>query len=95
MSMNWTETGYHFPEPDPGAASYLEDYGPDGDCIVPYGFRTIPELRELIRERLGTEFDERQILEIAKTAFRNRPKETDTPELMKDRKPVDFVYTLF
>ena len=59
-----------------------------------YGFRNIPELKKLLRERLGDDYSDEQILEIAKTVFRNKPDEADaySEKGGADAQPVDFIY---
>ncbi len=97
LSLDWVETEYRFPEPDPAAESYFEDMAAEGpetgaDPAAVYGFRTIPELRALLKERLGSGLSDREILETAKNVFRCRPKREDRRVDNSDREVVDFIY---
>ena len=90
--MNRIETGYGFPEIDKGAASYFEEYEDPSGLIYAYGFRTIPEARKMLADRLETQLSDQDILECAKTIFRNRPVKAENASLSEDRQVVDFIY---
>ena len=92
--MSWTEQDYEFPQIDAGAESYFEDCDDAGaDAVYAYGFSKLPELRALMRERLAGAMSEREMLEAAKLAFKNKPAEDAVP-VPTDRDVVDFVYQL-
>ena len=91
--MNRIETGYRFPEIDRNAQSYLEDYPECGEMIEPFGFRTIAELKELLRRKTEGTLSEEALSEIAKTVFRNKP-DREQAVLPKDRHVADFIYQM-
>ena len=97
MLMNPIKDVCRFPETDPAAETYFEDYkegtAEDDRLIRPFGFRTIRDLKELIRARSGGTLSNREIAEAAVTVFRCRPEER-TAEAPKDRQVVDFNYQL-
>ena len=89
--------GYMFPEIDRSAETYFESASPEGSgsdtCIYPYGFGNIPEMKKLFAERAAGALSDAEILEIAKTAFRSKPKEAGTDGADEtERQVVDFVY---
>lgn len=93
--MNRTED-YRFPEIDKEAGSYFLDYTGQDEMTGRWHFETVPELKALLRERLGAVLSEEEILEAVKLAFRNKPKEQDDPEERAgDRQVVDYIYQLY
>ena len=89
--MNWIETEYEFKMKDEAADTYLEDVSDDcGEYI--YGFSNIPQLKALIAGRLPGAFTDKEIAEICRKTFRQKPeKHYDTPNDQK-RQVVDFIY---
>ncbi len=91
--MKWIDMDYSFPKIDREAKSYFETCD-RVDGVYPYHFRTLPEFRALLRERLQGKIDEDGLLEICKETFRRMPKDADPQTADVERKPVDFIYQL-
>lgn len=92
MHMNWIESQYQFPQIDPSIDTYLEDYPDSGELIYEYGFQTVAQMKKLLSERAGGLFSEKEISEIAKTTFRNKPKTVSKTIENDDRQIADFIY---
>ena len=96
--------GYTFPKIDPCADSYFDAASPVDDPIYRFGFSSIPELKDLIRARLGGHFSEAEITRLAVEVFKNKPKtpagsagsQMPTPQEQEDgeSRPVDFIYQM-
>lgn len=93
MNLNWIEMDYRFPEADPSETTYFTEFN-DEDMVNLYHFSTIADLKALLKQRLPGIFTEKEILEIAKTAFRNRPKKRAEEINLEGRNVVDFIYEL-
>ena len=91
MNLNWIEADRSFSEPEE-RESWFQEY-PEEEMILPWHFETLPQLRELLRERLGEQLSEEEILEAARTAFRCKPGQAAVPEA-KDRQIADFIYQM-
>ena len=91
---NWIEPRRGFPEIDSGVESYLEDVGNRPPSCYRYGFATLPQLKALLDERLGDQLGKREQLEVAKHAFRNKPREQYEIAVEDGRNVVDFIYAL-
>ena len=96
--------GYTFPKIDPCADSYFDAASPVDDPIYRFGFSSIPELKDLIRARLGGHFSEAEITRLAVEVFKNKPKtpagsagsQMPIPQEQEDgeSRPVDFIYQM-
>ena len=100
--------GYTFPKIDPCADSYFDAASPVDDPIYRFGFSSIPELKDLIRARLGGHFSEAEITRLAVEVFKNKPKTASKasagsagakmpiPQEQEDdeSRPVDFIYQM-
>ena len=91
MNMNWIEREELFPKLDPSLKSYFTDCTSE-DLVNPYHFDTIPEMTEMIKKRLPFAFSEKEILEIAKTAFRCRAAKERAKIHVEEGELVDFIY---
>ena len=91
MNLSWIEAGRSFPEPAETGSCFL-DY-PEEDLILPWHFDSLPQLRELLRERLGGQLSERELLEASRTAFRCKPRPAEA-ERDEDRQIADFIYQM-
>ena len=91
MSTNRIDLTGGFPDAD-AADTYFEDVEEMSGMIGVYGFRTVPELKALLRERSGGSLSEEEILETAKAVFRNKPPEDAAVIVPEDRQVVDFRY---
>ncbi|MBR1457590.1 MAG: hypothetical protein IJ594_10595 [Oscillospiraceae bacterium] len=91
--MTWIEKERSFPQIDPQRESYFAPV-PQAPAICAYGFRTLPEFRQLLQARLGDALTEREMLEIAKLTFRSKPADADEPISLEGRQLVDFIYEL-
>ena len=104
MSPAWScnaASGYRFPKIDHGAGSYFDAASPGDDFIYGFGFGSIPELKDLIRERTGGRFTEEEITKLAVEVFRNKPRpaaagaQKPDPQKQDDEsRPVDFIYQM-
>ena len=96
--------GYTFPKIDPCADSYFDAASPVDDPIYRFGFSSIPELKDLIRARLGGHFSEAEITRLAVEVFKNKPNtpagsagsQMPIPQEQEDgeSRPVDFIYQM-
>ncbi len=94
--MYRTESEYRFPMPDPELQSYFEDAEEEGPVIYAYHFETVPELKKLLKERMGEGLSDRAVTEAVKETFRRRPREAGPQTVQPDdgRKIVDYIYQM-
>ncbi len=94
--MHRTESEYRFPMPDPELQSYFEDAEEEGSVICAYHFETVPELKKLLRERMGEGLSDRAVTEAVKETFRRKPREAGPQKMETDegRKIVDYIYQM-
>ena len=92
--MSWISENHSFDEIDPRAETYFRDADYDAKTGYAYTFAKLPELRALIKRQKGDLFTDEQTLEIAKNAFRNKPKSAPQATNVPDREVADFIYAL-
>ena len=92
--MSWINEGYRFPEIDKAATTYFVDADVPAPSTYAYVFDTLPQLRTLIKERLGDAVTDAQALELAKNAFRNKPRASSSSSCEGQREVVDFIYEM-
>ena len=92
--MSWIESQYRFPEIDASANSYFEDVDTACPPVYRYSFDTLPQFMSLMSGRLEGRFTKREMLEVAKETFRNKPQEKGEQVVDEGRAVVDFIYEL-
>lgn len=92
--MSWINEGYRFPEIDKEATTYFADADVWDHSTYAYAFDTLPQLKALIKRRLGDAVTDAQALELAKNAFRNKPRASSPSSLEGQREVVDFIYEM-
>ena len=92
--MNRIEMAYRFPEIERQTESYLEDFPEDDEWIGTFEFRTIAELKAILREKAEGTLTEEALTEIAKTVFRSKPENSEPVSLPEGRQVVDFIYQM-
>ena len=88
--MNWIEPGRSFSEVDKSAGTYFEDACRSSSYVC--SFSSVPQLRALIRERLGGRLSEKEISAVCSETFRNRPDDGRLKESSAGSSVVDFIY---
>ena len=65
--------------------------------IYVYHFDTVPELKRLLKDRMGDALSDRAVTEAVKETFRRKPRK-DGPQTMETdegRKVVDYIYQMY
>lgn len=93
--MNWIELEYTFQDiasKSDNTKTYFEDMDETTNYITEYGFQTIPQMKELLKNRMQGIFSEQEIHNIAVTTFRNKPEHKFADEDSSKKQIVDFIY---